>query len=271
MEHSVMPARKFKMGRKRPVAQCPCLSFGNYLTKKLPAPPSSVDYSAEAASSLSEIYMNDQLGDCVIATIGHIVGTLTGNADGGQPFIYTNEQIVELYSAIGGYVPGNESTDQGCDEQTALNYWLQHGAPFGQHRIAGWMSVDGSDPTEYRTALWLFENLFCGVELPDAWVDNEPTASGFTWEDAGPPNPDNGHAFPAVAYNQEGITIATWGMTGLLTNGAMQKYLTSRGSGELYVVISQDAINKAIGKAPNGFDYTQLIADFDAMGGDVVL
>jgi hypothetical protein len=34
--------------------------------------------------------------------------------------------------------------------------------------------------------------------------------------------------------------------------------------------VSQDGINKAAQKAPNGFDWSQLIADFDSMGGSVV-
>src|SRR6185437_4913523 len=122
-----------------------------------------------AQASLSQVYLNDQLGDCVIAAIAHIVGVLTGNANGGNPFIYTNDQITALYSAIGGYVPGNSSTDNGCDEQTALNYWMQHGAPDGSHQIAGWLSVNPEDPNEYKAAMWLFENLFFGMELPDVW------------------------------------------------------------------------------------------------------
>ena len=33
-------------------------------------------------------------------------------------------------------------------------------------------------------------------------------------------------------------------------------------------VLSTDAIEKANQKAPNGFDWSQLLADFDSMGGD---
>ena len=58
-------------------------------------------------------------------------------------------------------------------------------------------------------------------------------------------------------------------MLGLLTDAAIAKYATTTGEGELYTVLSQDAINKAAAKAPNGFDWSQLVADFDSMGGSI--
>ena len=259
--------RRFRMGRTRPIARCPRFSLRNYLMRDLAPPPPSCDYSAKAAKALSEVYLNDRLGDCVIAGIGHVVGTLTGGT--GKQYIYTNAQITELYSAIGGYVPGKPNTDNGCDEQTALNYWQHNGAPAGSHQIAGWISVNGADPVEYRTALWLFENLYFGIELPDKWVNPEPTGSGFTWDVAGAPDPNNGHCVVGVGYAAKGVRICTWGMLGLLTDAAIVKYATKTGEGELYTVISQDAINKAAAKAPNGFDWSQLVADFDSMGGNI--
>lgn len=260
--------RTVRFGRKRPVARCPRLKLKNYLMRGMPAPPASCDYTPSALSALSNIYDNDTLGDCVIAGMAHIVGVLTGNA-GPSPFIYSNDQIIALYSAIGGYVPGDPATDQGCDEQTALNYWENNGAPAGSHKIAGWLAVDASDPTEYRTALWLFENLYFGIELPDQWVNPMPSASGFVWDLAGPADPKNGHCVAGVAYNAEGVTIDTWGMTGLITDGAIAHYAVQASGGELYTVVSQDGLTQATQTAPNGFDWSQLVADFDSMGGNV--
>lgn len=255
----------FKMGRKRPVSRGPRFRLKNYCLQSLPPPPAICDYTVAAAPALAEMYDNDQLGDCVIAGIGHVVGVLTGNA--GKPFIIPDADIISLYSAIGGYVPGNPATDQGCDEVTALNYWENNGA--AGHKIAGWMSVDATNQLESRTALYLFENLYLGVELPDAWINPVPQGPGFVWDVAGDPNPNNGHCFIAAGYDNAGFTIDTWGMLGTLTNAAMSKYAGQSGGGELYVVISEDAIDKAKQKAPNGFDFTQLVADFDSMGGSV--
>jgi hypothetical protein len=268
--------RVVRLGRKRPIAHGPRFHLGNYLTRTLPPPPPAIDYSKPAAASLGNIYGNDKLGDCVIAGIGHVVGVLTAGA--GDPFLYNLGQIIALYSAIGGYNPsappdanGQNPTDQGCDEVTALNYWENNGAPAGQHKIAGWLSVNAADRVEVRTALWLFENLYFGLELPDAWVNPMPDAAGFVWNAAGAPDPQNGHCVVGVGYNAEGITIDTWGMLGQMTNAAVQRYATSHAHGALYTVVSQDAVAKATQKAPSGFDWSQLIADFDSMGGSVSL
>jgi hypothetical protein len=268
--HHPGSGRTFRLGRKRPVARCPRLRLENYLMRRMPTPPAACDYTRPAASALSNVYENDRLGDCVIAGMAHIVGVLTANA-GTQPFIYTNDQIIALYSAIGGYNPEDPATDQGCDEQTALNYWENNGAPAGTHKIAGWLAVDATQPAEYRTALWLFENLYFGIELPDGWIHPMPSSSGFVWDVAGPPDPNNGHCVAGVAYTSEGVTIDTWGMTGLVTDAAIAQYATQAAGGELYTIVSQDGLNKATEKAPNGFDWSQLVADFDSMGGNLPL
>jgi hypothetical protein len=255
----------FKLGRKRPIARGPRFALKNYMKQSLPAPPEYVDYAPKAGPPLAQMYLNDTLGDCVIACMGHIEGVFAGNA-GGPQMILPSKEIISLYSAIGGYVPGNPATDQGCDEQTALNYWAQKGLSGGKNKIAAWLSVDGGNPVEVRTALWLFENVMFGMELPDKWITPFPSKSGFTWDAAGAADPNNGHCVAGVGYKPSGVEIATWGMLGTITNAAIAKYATTPDQGELYTVISQDAIAKATAKAPNGFDWSQLIADFDSMG-----
>lgn len=205
----------------------------------------------------------------MVAGIAHVVGTLTGNA--GDLFTYSEDQIVALYSAIGGYVPGDPSTDNGCDEVTALNYWQQNGAPAGSHQIAGWLAVNAADPIEYRSALWLFENLYFGMELPDAWISPFPSASAFVWDAAGAPDPNNGHCVVGVGYDAQGIQVDSWGMIGTVTDAAVAQYASEANGGALYTVLSLDAISKAQQKAPNGFDWSQLVADFDSIGGNVAL
>ncbi|MBV8359373.1 MAG: hypothetical protein JO189_15770 [Deltaproteobacteria bacterium] len=257
-----------KLGRKRPLVKGPHLRLAHYLTPALPPAPASVDYLPAASAALAEMYLNDQLGDCVIAAMAHIEGVLTGNA-GNPALTYSDAQITALYSAIGGYVPGDPNSDQGCDEVTALNYWQSTGAPAGSHKIAGWLTVDPSNRAEYEAALWLFENLFFGVELPDAWINPEPQLSGFVWDVAGSADPQNGHAFAGVAYDAQGVKISTWGMEGVITHAAIAEYCANADGGQLFVVISQDSVNRASQKAPSGMNWAQLVADFDAIGGHI--
>jgi len=255
----------FRLGRVRPKAVGPRFRLKNYLKLSMPAPPATCDYTGPASMSLSNIYENDTLGDCVIAGMGHVDGVLTANA--GDQAVFTNSQIIALYSAIGGYVPGDPNSDQGCDEQTALNYWQQNGMlPDGSHKIVAWMAVDATSQVEVRTALWLFGNLYFGLELPDDWVNPMPSGPGFTWDAAGSPDPDNGHCIMGAAYDVDGVTIDTWGMLGKLTNAAITKYAVQSAGGELYTVLSQDWISSVTSKAVNGFDISQLSADLDSMG-----
>ena len=258
--------RMVKFGRRRPVSIGPRFRLSNYLRMSLPAPPASCDYSPSAVQALAQMYGNDQLGDCVIAGGYHIVGVETGNA--GKLFIATEKQIESDYGAIGGYVPGDPSTDQGCDEITAMNWWENHGFADGTKPL-GWLAVDPDNITEVMQAIWLFENCMFGVELPDAWVNPFPSASGFTWDVAGDPDPDNGHCFIGCGYNGTGAKISTWGMLGVDTWAAVRKYCAASANGQLLVLITPDQLAKGLAKAPNGVAWSDLIMDFNIMGGNV--
>lgn len=259
--------RKFRFGRKQPVARCPRMKMHYYMSPALPQPPTQIGYSAAAATSLSKIYDNDNLGDCVIACIAHAEGVFTGNAGAG-PLLFTDAQIIDLYGAIGGYVPGDPSTDNGCDEVTAWNYWQQKGAMPGEqdpHKIIGFLELDGTNSLQTSTAIWLFENLLFGVALPDDWVNPVPSGSGFTWDVAGDPDPANGHCFLAMGYAPGVKYISTWGMQGAITDAAIARYAVPSVGGAVYTALSQDIISKAQQKAPNGFSWGQLQIDFERL------
>ena len=208
------------------------------------------------------------LGDCVIAAGYHIVGVETGNA--GNLFVATNAQITADYSAIGGYVPGDESTDQGCNISTALGYWQSRGFANGT-KILGWLAVDATNVTEIQQAMYLFENLDFGMALPDKWISPFPSGNGFTWDVAGSPDDNNGHSIMGFGYNTSGVLVDSWGLKGTLTYKAAAEYAIAKNGGELYVLITPDQLAKGASKAPNGFAWSDLIADFDALGGHVPL
>jgi hypothetical protein len=266
------PRGTVRFGRKRPVALGPHFRLRNYLRATIAPPPVAVDYSAPALSVLQNIYGNDTLGDCVIAGGYHVTGVETGNA--GDLFTATQAQIIADYGAIGGYVPGDPSTDNGCDEPTALNYWTQTGFANGT-KLLGWLAVDGTNAAELMQALYLFENLYFGIELPDAWVSPMPSGPGFVWDVAGDPDPQNGHCVIGYKYNASGIGIDSWGLVdgngngGTLTFPAIAQYCVQSAGGAVYVLLSPDQLAKGQAKAPNGVAWTDLIADFDSMGGSV--
>jgi len=254
--------RRFKLGRLRPpLTKTPSLLFGKYLSSSLPTPPVTTDYSDAPKTFLAEILGNNRLGNCTAAAAFHSGGTFLANA--GNPIPFTLDDVINFYSATSGYVAGDDSTDNGCDEETVLNYWMQNGLTPG-HDIIGWCKIDGTDKQQCKSALWLFENLYFGVELPDAWINPMPDNSGFTWDVAGTTYENNGHAFCGVSYNEKGVGIDTWGLIGTMTWEAIARYTTQDSNGSLYVVLSKDSIAKATAKAPSGFDFTELQNDLQA-------
>jgi hypothetical protein len=199
---------KFKFGRIKP-KHSPRLHFHNYKLKGLPTPPITLDATyGRCGKVLSNIYCNDILGCCVVSGGYHVIGVMSSGS-----FIATNKQIITDYSAIGGYIPGQSDTDQGCDEITALKYWMKTGFASGD-KLAGFMGVDATNPTLVMQCIDLFENVYLGVQLPDKWVTPMPSASKFTWGVAGPANPNQGHCIMAMAYNKAGIQVDSWGLRG---------------------------------------------------------
>ena len=147
---------------------------------------------------LSNVYANDSLGDCTAAGAGHIMGIWRGYA-GTTIRLLPADQVIQFYSQTTGYVPGNPATDQGGDEVTVLNSWKDKG-----------FFADGK-PARLRLGLMLTRQILSrsaklsgwrrlctsGFELPDAWVSPMPQTSGFIWDVAGDPVPQNGHCFIA--------------------------------------------------------------------------
>lgn len=255
-----------KLGRNRPLSLGPHFKLTRYLRASLPPPPDSCDYSSAAPQSLRNIYGNDQLGDCVIASAHHVQGTATGNA--GSVVVATTDQIIADYSAIGGYVPGQPDTDQGCDEVTALNYYCSKGWSTNGTVGLGWLLVDATNTQEVKQAIYLFEHLIICEELPDSRVSPFPSGDGFVWG-VGTPNPNNGHSYMSMGYGTTGASIDTWAMYGTETFASLAALATAAGGGGAYVVLTPDILAKGASKAPNGVAWADLVADFDAMGGSV--
>jgi hypothetical protein len=247
---------QFKLGRNRPIVIGPHLHLGNYMLRKMPTPPTTYSYISPARSWLGDILGNDNYGDCTIAAAFHIAGSLLLNAGQPLPTEYNDKTAVALYLKLTG------GADDGLDEQTVFNWWQVHGLLSNStHRILARVFVDPTDIEQIQTAIWLFENLYLTAELPDAWVNSMPNADGFTWDAAGDPNPDNGHAFCGFSYGNGGVGIDTWGLLGTETYDAVAAYNCQSNGGGCYSVVSVDAVNTGTQKAPNGFDWSQLTAD----------
>lgn len=111
-----------KLGKLPPDFRPKDLCFYVYAASLAPAP---LAYSPPSSLHNIGMMLNNALGCCAIASPGHMIQTWT--ADAGAMFTPTDNDIEIAYEAVGGYVPGDPSTDQGCIMQQALNYWRKTG------------------------------------------------------------------------------------------------------------------------------------------------
>jgi hypothetical protein len=240
------------------------LRFKDYrLPTVLPTPPVEISYVVEVGNW--PMLLNDQLGDCVIASMGHMVQQWTCFAsDGSATQVMTDAEALAAYESIGGYNPTDPNTDNGCDMLTALNYWRQNGIQVAGniHKIGGFVSIDVDNLDELREAVWLFGNAFVGVELPvsvqnaDAWT----VPDGGIYGKSGQPGGWGGHCIPVMAESPETATCITWGQRLKMSHNFYDDYCD-----EAYAVLSEDWLSAHSGRTIAGLDMTALRADIAAL------
>jgi hypothetical protein len=242
------------LGKKERRIDSRTLKLAKYL--KVSAAPPEVAWIAKKLKPWGML-LNDVLGDCVPAAMGHLVHQWSWFAN-PPGFIPTKPEALAAYEAIGNYVPGNPSTDQGCDMLTALQYWKKTG--FAGHSIDAYVSVDWTNATEVNKAIQLFGSLFLGIQLPisaqgqSVWeVPPEGTRGN------GAPGSWGGHCVPILAVNPEQLTCVTWGGVLNMSQGFFAAY-----ADECYACLSPDWISKS-GLSPSEFDLAQLQADLAAL------
>ena len=252
--HQLADGRTVKLGRIRPKSRPLCLHFGSYYTPEgATPPPASVDYSAKAAAAIAQMYLNDQLGDCVIAGKMHQLGIWSGN-ETGVPVLATDAEVKKQYRAICG--PG----DNGCNITDVLDYFKSSGLTAGgaTYKIDGYVSVDWTNKTLVQAAIFLFGSLTVGLNLPNDWLN---TADGGIWDVTDSPIV-GGHDVCAVGYDDTGVTICTWGGKRTITWAA---FADRRWVEELYAQLAPLWYENA-DLAPSGFDAEALEADLAALG-----
>lgn len=246
-----------KLGRIRPKARPQALRFASFFDPDMMVtpPPAVVDYAAKAMASIAHMYKNDQFGDCVIASVGHVHGVWTGN-DTGTPIIATDAEIVSAYHTICGV------GDNGCNISEVLDYRKATGIKLGGtvHKIDGYVAVDWANKLEVQVALYLFGALTLGINLPSAWANNQTTWDVTNTQIVG------GHDVPVVGYSESGATIATWGGTRLITWPA---FTSHKWLEECYAVLAPDWYgNDQL--APCGVDVAGLKSALAALGNGTI-
>ena len=126
----------YKLGKKPAHHDPRTLQMANYLEVLPPIPPAQ-DWTAKAASDWG-MMLNDQLGDCTCAAIGHFIQGWTANA-GPKEIVLPDQTILKTYEAVAGYNPKDPGSDRGAVELDVLRSWRKTGV--GGYKIAAFVAL----------------------------------------------------------------------------------------------------------------------------------
>jgi hypothetical protein len=243
---------KMKLGVKAIKTDSRTLALADYLKPSLPPPPPAVDWTRGITSW--GMMLNDTLGDCTIAGVGHAVQVWTAN-NGGEVTV-PDATIESYYEKWNGYVPGNPSTDNGGVELDVLNDWKKQG--FDNHPLLAFADPKASNLVEVRQSIALFGGVYIGLTMPltaqkqDIW-DVVPhggaNAKKGSW---------GGHCVFVPKYDQNGFTCITWGQLKTMTPAFLTEYCN-----EAHTLLGQNWLDAK--GSPPGFDQAQLLADLKAI------
>jgi len=248
-----------KLGKRDPRIDHRTLQMATYMkAEALPQPPGYVTWNA-AVGAYWGMMLNDELGDCTCAAVGHTIMAMT--AQHGSPAVPSDADVLAAYEACGGYKPGDPATDNGAVELDVLNWWRKTG--MAGHKLGAYAAVRPADQGEVRTAIWLFGSVYAGLALPltaegqEVW--NVDLSAPAPLSGRAAPGSWGGHAVPLLGYNQVGPLCVTWGIPLQMTWDFWATY-----ADEAYAPLSPDWVSGAV-EAPSGFDLAQLTKDLEAI------
>jgi hypothetical protein len=242
------------LGKKSPRFDKRTLHFSKY-TQTLISPPDTVNWTKAVPSW--PMLKNDVIGDCTIAAALHQIESWSYNA--GVPFIPTDGEALAAYEAVSGYDPKTGANDNGAVLLDVLKYWKKNG--IANHKIIAYVALEPNNHIQLKQSIDLLGTAYIGLALPLAAQNQEGVwhMTQVGTKGQGAPESWGGHAVNIVGYDDNGLTLITWGRTWRMTWRFYENYCD-----ESYGILSQDWIEKN-NKAPNGFDLQTLEQDLLAL------
>ena len=247
VDHSAM-----KLGSLRHFAEGELVKLRVYALAALTWPASQDNGAPDAAYPMR---LNDQIGDCTVAGLAHLIVTWAWLAT-KTILAIDDATVLAFYEAVSGYVLGDESTDTGCDPADVVAKAKADG--LDGHKIEA--AVDCSDLV--LAAIHFFGGCYLSVALPI-------TAQTQAVWDLAPGTPLTGdhapgswglHEVIVVQYDEDGVTVITWGQKKRVTHRWCAAYMT-----RAFALLSSEML-RPDGKSAEGFDVDQLRADLAQIG-----
>jgi hypothetical protein len=241
----------YRFGKHPPKHDYRTLRLKSYLSDGLPAAPPSYDALAQVYDKLKtsdpkELFPmdgNDQYGDCTIAAVAHALTVYRGRI--GMKKIPPAQDVLKLYMHLTG------GLDSGLAELDVLNYWRKNA--FEGDKVLAYVRVDVKNHSHVKQAIQLFGGIYIGFQVQQnaekQFEERKPWTPG--------PLTQGGHAVYAVAYDNAGLTMLTWGNTQKGTWGWWDECVD-----EAYAILPPEAKKKDFDP---GFNFDQLKADLAAV------
>lgn len=227
----------------------------HFLGGMLPTPPNQFSWRKGIRSW--GMMLNNDIGDCTAASIGHMIQVHTLNATG---IIKTPPDLIveQLYEQF-GFDPnaevqdGRNVTDNGAELSDVVKYVAKNG--FYNYSFHGFGNVDIKNENDLKVAVWLYGGMHIGLGLPlsirgqSIWDVVDPNGQGDSKF-----NSLGGHAVYCTGYDENLVEFITWGYAPqFMTWNFALTYLD-----EAYVMLSNIWENSSTTTTPSGFSVASL-------------
>jgi hypothetical protein len=217
------------------------------------APPASVDWYSRVSGW--PMYLNDRIGDCTEAMVGHLIEAASEYGQGAAALI-GDQDVLAAYERVSGYNPADPSTDQGAVLQDVYGDWRKNGV--GGHKNLVFAQVDHRNGTEVRQAVDEFGAVGLGIIVTQDMMD--AFDAGQDWVSSGGAQL-GGHAVPIVGYDRVYVYVVTWGKVQAMTWGCYDNVTE-----EAWVAVLPEWFSG--GKDPEGLDLHGLGEAFASLTGE---
>lgn len=246
----------YPLGKTQPIHDPRTFQLASYLSTAASTVPAAQDWTHDITKF--GMMLNDTLGDCTCAAVGHYIQVQSVNA-GGAEITVADGDVLALYEGAAGYKKGKPATDRGAACLTVLNYVRKNGIAGGKHKLLAYAALEPSNTLHIKQSIFFFGAVYTGVALPISAqgqaVWSVPSGGPVG---RGAPGSWGGHCISAVAYNAIGPVVISWGQLYQVTWAFWTTYCD-----EAYAVLGPDWLNA--NKAPNGFNLAALQKDLSTV------
>ena len=204
--------------------------------------PAACDLTTDVGRDTDDLG-NVDVGCCAIAGPGHFFRW--EDRVHGLPETIGRAQVIDGYQHF-GYVPGDDSTDNGCYALDVMK-WLRKDGLSGR-RIRAFAQVNYFDPDELAAATFMLGGVFLCFQLPRRVRDGS-IYTADAWE---PAVEDGGLAGGHMVWLEGSNLANSWGLRKRLV-----QEMTSRYCFDAYAVVSETACAEG-GRAYSGLDLAGL-------------